>query len=207
MSLQPFIPFPNSAEVVCQGTLASQQVILSNGVHKSSAFTGTDLEDIGDAFCTWLTGTLLALLADDLAFQSVKVTDLTTQFSPVSVRSLGLPATGGVTAVPVPNNVAAVISYATTQRGRPFRGRNYVPGAPDSALQTATEFTATFVSNLDAAYSDLGTALSNLGFEHSVLSRQENSVRRTTGVATRINAYIGRTPIGTQRRRVIGHGS
>jgi len=203
----PFIPFANCAEVVCQGTLASQDVLLTNGVRKASPFAGTDLDDIADIFANWLTGTLLPILCDDLSMIFVKVSDLTTQFSPVAVSVTGLPATGSVSGSPLTNNVAAVISYKTAQRGRSFRGRNYVPGAPVGSLQTATELTSTFVTNLVAAYAGLGVSLASANFDHVVLSRQENNVIRTTGVATLIQDYIGRTALGTQRRRVIGHGS
>lgn len=203
----PFIPFANCAEAVVFGTLASQQVVLTSGVRKGSAFAGSDLDDIADIFAQWASTQLLPILSDDLTIVSTKVTDLTTQFSPVAVSVSLLPASGSVSGIPVPNNVAAVMSFATEQRGRPFRGRNYIPGVPSTDLQTTTEFTATFVSDLVLVYQTLGNDLSSAGFDHVVLSRQENGVRRTVGVATRINNYLGRTPIGTQRRRVIGHGS
>jgi len=202
----PFIPFANCAEVVVQGVLASQQVFLTNGVQKASAFGGTDLQDIADIFASWVVSELLPILCDDLVINTIKASDLTTQFSPVAVSITGLPASGSVSGSPLTNQVAAVVSYKTAARGRSFRGRNYVPGAPVNSLQTATELTVTFVGNLVAAYQSLGIALGSANFNHVVLSRQENGVRRTNGVATIITDYIGRTALGTQRRRVIGHG-
>jgi len=206
MPALPFIPFANCAEVACFGLLASQTVLLTNGVRKGSAFSGTDLSDIADIFANWLVNDLDPLLSDDLEWDYVKVTDLTTQFSPVFVGGTGLPDNGDVTGVPVPNNVAAVISFQTGNRGRSFRGRNYIPAAPSSVLQTTSQFTTAFAANIAAAYGALAAALGTAGFDHVVLSRYENSVRRTTGVATRITAYNAKTPVGTQRRRVIGVG-
>lgn len=202
----PFIPFANCAEVVIEGQLASQAAFLTLGVRKGSAFAGSDLDDIGNIVAEWVTTNLLPLLSDDLQIDLVKVTDLTTQFSPVAIVTTGLPANGSVTGVPVPNNCAAVVSFATGSRGRSFRGRNYVPAAPSAALQTTTLFYAAFATDLRDAYATLAAQLGIDGFDHVILSRFENGVRRTTGVATRVTEYIGRTAVGTQRRRVVGHG-
>lgn len=205
--VQPFIPFANCAEILIEGTLASQAADLTLACRKGSPFAGTDLQDIADLVAGWVVNTLLDFISDDYSANSVKVTDLTTQFSPVAFSTAGLPANGAVTGIPVPNNVAAVVSFATNNRGRSFRGRNYIPGAPSAELQTTSEFQSTYAASLAGAYQDLADGLGVAGFDHVILSRQENGVRRTTGVATRVTEYLGRTPVGTQRRRVIGHGA
>jgi len=206
MPVLPFIPFPNCAEVVCQGEFGGTASYLTFGVRKGSPMTTTDLEDIADLFGTWLSSNLLPELYDTMAFNSVKVTDLSDQFAPVFVGTNGLPASGSVTGASVTNQVAAIVSFKTAQRGRSFRGRNYVGGLPAAALLTTSSLTSTFISAIQDDYDELSLALGAAGYDHVVLSRYENLVRRTTGVATRVDSYIVRPVLGTQRRRLAGHG-
>lgn len=202
----PFIPFSNCAEIVMQGQQAGQAAYLTVGVHKGSAFGGTDLSDIADISATFLVSGLGPLLHASLSWLAVKVTDLTTQFSPTFTGGSGLPFTCTGSGAECPVNVAVIASFSTVNRGRSFRGRNYVPAPLATELTNATTFDATYVANIGVAYHDYFDALLLAGFTPSILSRQENSVRRTTGVFTAIAAINMKTIIGTQRRRVAGHG-
>lgn len=206
MPVVPFIPFANCAEVVCIGTFGGTACYLTNGVRKGSPFSGTDLTDIGNIFGLWLQEDLLPLLYNTLTYTQIKVTDLTSQFAPIAIATDGLPASGAVTGASVTNQVASVVSFKTGLRGRSFRGRNYVGGLGATALNTTTTVSAAFAASLVGAYVQLATSLGAAGFDHVVLSRFENNVRRSVGVATRITDYIGRLPLGTQRRRIVGHG-
>lgn len=206
MPFLPYIPFANCAEVVMQWLLGEQTVLITNAVRKASPFSGTDYEDILDIFHTFWQDGLAPLTTNELGAVLMRLTDLTTVDGAVVERALGTPAAGGVDLVPVPNNAAMVVSLKTANRGRSFRGRNYVPSLPAAALATTTSWTTGTIDAMRAAYEALGDDLSTAGFDHVVLSRQNDGERRTVGVATRITTYIARSPIGTQRRRIIGRG-
>src|ERR671937_289057 len=148
MPVHPYIPFANCAEVLMQGVLASQTVMLTNGVQKASPFGGSDLTDIATIFNNWYHDFLRGLLSNSIVFATIKVTD----------------------------------------------------------LSTYTAFDATAAAAFSAAYVLLGSALGSAGFNHVVLSRRNLGAWRSVGVATRINGYTAKLPIGTQRRRVTGHG-
>lgn len=204
----PYIPFANCAEVVVSGNVASQLNILTFGVRKGDAFVAGDLDTIATAFEDWIHTELFPLLSSATTIDTIKVTDLTTVSSPVLVHSITSPIVGGGSANAVPSNMAVVVSFATPNRGRSFRGRNYVFGVPLSTLSNQDTVATTAISAFNAAYAALATTyLGAVGFDHVVLSRFNDKTRRTTGVATRVNAYITRAPIGTQRRRVQGRGA
>jgi len=201
-----FIPFSNCAEAVIRGSESGGAAYLTLGVQSPTAWAGSALQDLADLIADWTTGSLLGLLHNSWTVNDVKVSDLTTQFSPVVFSTSGLPASGGVSGSATTDQVCAVVSFRTAQRGRSFRGRNYVPAVPSSVLQTTSTITTAFATALEAAYADLATNLALAGLSHVILSRQENNVRRTVGVATFVTQYRADIVIGTQRRRVLGHG-
>jgi len=206
MPFLPFIPFANCAEVVLQGTMGAQAAYLTFGFQNAGAWSGSQLQDLADAMAGWATAHLLPILHNSYEVDLVKATDLTTEFAPVAVSVAGLPQAGGVSGSASPNNVNMVVSFKTVNRGRSFRGRNYVPGVPPGNLQTTTTWTAAFAATMEGVYNDIFVDINPLGFTHVVLSRFNNSVRRTVGVATPVTQYLARVEIGTQRRRIIGHG-
>jgi len=202
----PFIPFPNCASVELFGTLAGQAVELTFGVRKGSALDTTDLSAIAAIFDGWYHDHLRTYLTASVSFNSVKVTDLSSDSAPIFEVSLDTPHEGGVDLAVAPSNVSMVVKFTTASRGRSYRGRNYIPGLPASDQESPGEWGATPRSNLADQYQILADALGVGGYDHVVLSRVNGGVRRTTGVATRVTGYTCRAPIGTQRRRVPGVG-
>jgi hypothetical protein len=141
-------------------------------------------------------------VGDDFTLQTIKVTNLTTQFSGVFEAAPSANPTGAVSGTIAPNNAAQVVSLKTAKRGRPYRGRNYMPAIPSANLQDAQHVTTAAAGALETAYQNLGTALFVAGYRHVVGSRWENGVIRTVGEPTPITNYIGREKIGTMRRRI-----
>lgn len=206
MTPLPFIPFTNCAEWVMRGNLSGQAAYITGAVQAAAALTPTDLLQIANDVAEWFTTDLNDFVHNLYTVDDVKVTDLTTQSSPVYIGGSGLPDAGNLTGAIVPNNVALVISFTTVLRGRSYRGRNYVPAMAAANLSTSTTFTSTIAGDVANSFTNLHTALASDGFIPVILSRFNNGVRRTTGVAQPITGIIGRTAVGTQRRRVIGHG-
>jgi len=201
---EPYIPFEDCAEVVMNGMTGGSQTVWTLGVKKTSTLSDGDLPDIYDVFDFWWTNHMRGSVGDDFSLLTIRVTNLTTQFSGVYETSPTGDPLGAVTGTIAPNNAAMVISLKTANRGRSYRGRNYIPAVPSSFLQDANHITTTAAEDLQEAYELLATQLAAANYLHVVLSRQENGVRRTVGVATPVITYIGKTRIGTMRRRVVG---
>jgi len=202
----PFVPFADCAEVVIQGETASQAAYLTLGMLHPGGIIGTDLQDLADVVADWVVNTLLTNLYAGFSVNSVKATDLNTVASPIAVSTTGLPASGGVGGASLTNQNCFVMSFKTALRGRSYRGRNYIPGIPPAGLATPTTFSGAEVTAQQAAYAALATQIAVIGWQHVILSRFNGGSVRTVGVATPVTTYIGRVAIGTQRRRVIGHG-
>jgi len=206
MSFLPYIPFANCAEVVLQGVQDSAAAYLTFGVQKSGAFSGSDLSDIADIFDTWYGSNLQPYMSVDIAFNEIKVTDLTTSSSPVVQKNVTAPQQGAVTSDAVPSQVALIVSFITGLRGRAYRGRNYVPGMPAAGLVAPGHWNTTQTAAIQGAYEQLPILLAAAGFFHVVLSRQVDGVRRTVGQPTPVAFYVAKEPVGTIRRRVPGRG-
>jgi len=202
----PFVPFANCAEAVCIGSMAGQAAYLTLGFQHVGPFIGTDLQNLADGMANWLVGALAPLQHAGITWSQVKVTDLTTVSSPVVVSTLGLPVNGSVGGAALTNQVAMVMSFKTALRGRSFRGRNYIPSLPPADLASTTEWANTPLTNFAAAYSTGLSANVPAVDTHVVLSRFNGGALRSIGVATPVTVYIARAAIGTQRRRIIGHG-
>jgi hypothetical protein len=187
------------------GQQASQAVFLTFAVRKPTEISAGDLSTIADVVDAWYGATFRTHVSADCAFNSIKVTDLTTVSSPTWEQSVTDPQEGASTAA-VPNNVALVVTSRTALRGRSYRGRNFVPGMPAAGLVNKTTWNASQYNAIAGDWQQLDLDFGLAGYERVVLSRQLDGVRRTTGVATVITAYVGRGRIGTQRRRVLGTG-
>lgn len=74
----------------------------------------------------------------------------------------GFPLTGTVVNEVVPHQVAIVVSTKTAYAGRSYRGRNYLPGLPESAF-TLGLTTAAVGNAIQTYYDDLVAALGASG--------------------------------------------
>jgi hypothetical protein len=207
-----FIPVPNVAQITMEGAVDRQQTI--NDIYfevSGGGITGVNLFAITFAVATWFAGTFAPLLSRDWAAVRVRGRDLTAANS--FIAEAGAAAVGGIDEEAAPNNVAACIKLATAVAGRSFRGRNYIPGIPNSKV-TLNTLDAGFIADFENAYSSLtgaGTFLA--GWEMVVVSRFTGggpgvpSAPRVAGIATPVTAGIFTSPyVRSMRSREIGHG-
>ena len=202
-----FIPIPNAVEVVIYFTLGGQEVALTLGVKRTAPATEENLEDIIGAIDSWRIAELVPITTAALSASRIKATALDSDSAPSVELPAGAPLAGTLAGDSVPNNAALAVSFYTDQRGRSYRGRNYVPGLSAGNLASTSTFATAVLAGLLAAYVELPTALGSVGAEHAVLSRQHNGAPRTTGVATPVTAYGGNVQIDSQRRRLAGRGT
>jgi hypothetical protein len=202
----PFQPVEQVAQITCQGVVDSQITINDIYFQNSAAVTPINLGTLVADMSDWFTASLAPLLSDDWSTVRVRGVDLTTITGPVAETSNSTP--GGSAGEAAPNNVAACVSFRTAQRGRSARGRNFVPGIPNSLI-TLNTLDNGFISDLLIAYNALvGPGTFSAGWQMVIVSRvTENSVR-PTGLAIPVTSVImvGNS-VRSMRSREIGHGA
>lgn len=202
----PYVPFPNCVEAVLQGISSATAAFITMGFQFGGSIAPSDMSTLAARLEAWYHANVQPNICPSCDFESIKLTDLTTAFSPVINHSFATPGIGAATPPEVPNNCCMVVSFGTLNRGRSYRGRNYIPALPIASQVTGTLWSAAVAAVWTAAYQALPPLIASYGWEHVVLSRFNGGSRRTVGVATRVTSYQAKEPIGTQRRRVIGHG-
>lgn len=101
----------------------------------------------------------------------------------------------------LPVQDAMVVTLRTNFRGRAGRGRLYIAGFNESALQNGV-FITSDVNTVLAACLAVKTAAQTLGWQWGIAHRYENGAPMTTGEFRSITTYDVRSTIpGVQRRR------
>jgi len=203
MPFLPFIPFADCIDVAMQFIQQAVPWYLTFGVQSSTSVTPTVLANLNLVFDDWWINHLRPQVNTGAVLTTMKYTDLTTQFGPTLTTVPSATPAGSLAGAVLPAQAAMVVSETTANRGRSFRGRSYLAGRVDADMQTTTNWTATRQAGVQTAYDALLLNLITAGFNLAVLSRQENGVRRTTGVATPVLSVTAKAQIATQRRRLL----
>lgn len=201
-----FIPVPNTAEIVLQGNTNGHAAYLTLYAEQGEPFSPGDLEALLTAVGSWWDEDLSTIVTTSLNMPSIKVTALDSDSAPTAVKTDMAETTGQVAEVPVTDQAAAVVSFYTQNRGRSFRGRNYVPSVSRSNLLNTSLWTSAFAEALTDVYGQLADKFNTTPFTHVVVSRYGFGSPRLIGITTPVQSYVGKQLIGTQRRRIIGVG-
>lgn len=203
----PFIPVPDTAELVMTYTLLNGNVA-KNVMHFREATAGswnasllaslvTVVNDWDNASWKALRSNQVSLthwLARDLSVENGAVYELSTSH----VGSLASPA--------MPGNVTFCLKALTGFAGRSFRGRLYFVGLAEGDV-TGDFITSTKAEAMKTALNTLRTNAIAALFYPVVVSRFHNNAPRETGVATDITTWAySDLRVDTQRRRLIGTG-
>ena len=170
------------------------------------AMSPTDMTELAIDIKAWWQAQMAPLLANDLSLVIIKVTDLTSNSSPVVEFTTGLPSAATGEADPLPLTDAIVTTFTTPFRGRSFKGRNYIPGVQEN-IQSAGVLDATFLNNVSIAWDTLFDVLLPTEWTWVVVSRYTDNTPRVNGVTTPITGFRVSKYIATQRRRRQGSGS
>lgn len=174
----------------------------------------TNMLALGNAIITWWGVSMQSSIADVVEFREVYLTDLTTNTGPAITANLGLPLLGSANNEPVPSNVAPCISFRTANRGRSFRGRNYLIGLPGDSVDGNT-LSSTYTTDMVAAYGDLQALVVSVGYTWVVVSRYSGftivagkkvPTPRAAGIATPVTSVLFTDNIvDSQRGRLPNH--
>ena len=211
----PFVPVPNTVEVEVIYEMDNQ--IVENTLYYERT-TSVDLESINDlltAINTTIQASLLPFLGNTIKLIRLVGTLLDAADSLAAVLAVSPPVAGGAAGEAAPNNVSITMSLRTANRGRSFRGRNYIPGIPRDLIDE-NEVGSGSVAAYEDAYSALMDAGADFGFQQVVVSRysgftivdgKKKPTPRTTGITTPVtSAFVVDSTVDSQRRRLPGRG-
>lgn len=201
-----FIPVPNAIKLTVTFTLGGQLVNLTLGLEKASAVTPSDLTAACNGGIDWASTELLPHLSNQIALTGAEAYDLSSSSAPTVKLSTASPIVGVVNAISTPANAAGVISFRTGGRGRSSRGRIYVPGFPQTAVQQGVFLDAGTVGALLDAGNKINTYFTGVPLNHVVISRYTNNAPRITGVTEPVTGIVVDNRIDSQRRRLAGRG-
>lgn len=201
-----YVPVPNTAQVNVRGMLDGQTVENTLYFTRSAGWDGQTLTDLAAAVASWWQVRMLPYLHQAYSLVEVVAVDLATQSGPSVTFAPNPPPAGQAAGDVLPNNVALCVSFRTGQRGRSYRGRNYIAAIPEGAI-TGNTFAQSFVTQIVDAYGFLPGAVAGLNADWVVVSRFANGAPRTVGLATVIQVVVVVDPTAdSQRRRLPGRG-
>jgi hypothetical protein len=203
-----FVPVPDT--VMVEAIYEWDGQIVENTMYferLAGATAEADITGLLNIVLDTITTELLPLLASAIKIVRLVGTLLDAVDAIAVTLTVSPPIVGGDAAESMPNNVTYCVSFITAQRGRSFRGRNYVPGLTIASVNGNT-ISSTFRTGLLAFYSELKAAAIADEWEMVVVSRFSNGEERGTGVTTPINAFTTfDATVDSQRRRLPGRGT
>lgn len=204
----PFVPANNVVLVEMIQTLASQSCENTIYMQGAQAWSLSDMESLASEMRVWWVNNMAPLLAGDTVLNKIRVTDLTSQSAPSIEYSTLLPvnasdASGSVT---LPNNVTLVVKFVTQQRGRSYRGRNYLVGIRNGRLSGPNTVTSAYAQSVVNAYGQLQVLVFTNTASHVIVSRMANGQWRQAAAVTDVSAYTVNLNLDSQRRRLPERG-
>jgi hypothetical protein len=156
----------------------------------------------------WWTSLLSNYLSEDISLRELNVTDLSSASGYSVSQAAPTPnPTGQVVASGLPGNVAICVSFRTPNRGRSFRGRNYVAGLAETQV-TGNTLDATRVAGILGSYQGIPSSIVSSAWDWVVVSRFSGGAPRAAGVATDVTSVVIVDDfVDSQRRRLTGRGT
>lgn len=209
----PFVPVANVAEVELRMRLAGQSIENTLYFQFASGPSPAELSALGGDILDWWVASYGGLVTSNVQLIEVNCTDLTSATGPqVATPATDTFGTGGTSTLS--NNVALCVSFRTANRGRSFRGRNYISGISTTQLVDSNTFEVSYAEAVHDAYNGLNSALS-VSADWVVVSRFSGKsgtpprpTPRVAGIATLVTAVVivDRT-VDSMRRRLPGRGT
>lgn len=158
-------------------------------------------------FCAALKTNLLDLLktkqSDRWYWRQINWISVNLTPAVSNVYSTGFPLQGTVVQEPLPATCAMIVTNRTSYAGRRYRGRQYIPGLPETESNGST-IDAAVVAAVQTYYDDLAAAYGLGGADPDY---QLVVWSHTYSAGTPITEFVVRNTIGTQRRRRPGVGA
>jgi hypothetical protein len=150
---------------------------------------------------------MLPVLSDEYILRETYAVSLDSDTAPAATATTVPAVTGGNnTGGPLPGSVSLCLSLRTEGRGRSSRGRQYISGFRDIAID-GNRFTDAKADAVVAAFSDYATQSFGGQAVLVVVSRVQDKVQRAQALVQQVTAIIVTdTFVDSQRRRLTGRG-
>lgn len=206
-----FVPATRTGLVEIIGTLLGNEAVNTLFVQFATTITEAILTTLADTIKDWWVNNNMSHISDGYTFTSVRATDLTSDSGP-SVLKTYTPVNGGTSdATRLPGNVTLAQKFATTKRGRSFRGRNFLAGVPNTALLSTdhNQVTGTFITNILNDWTELYAHLAAMTPVGTwvVCSKFSGGAPRTSAVLTPVVAVEINPSLDSMRRRLDQRGA
>lgn len=202
----PFVPVLNVVQVNLRGTYFGEQVENTLYFETAPAVTPSFVANVALSAENWWVGDVVPLLSSSYVWREAYAVDLTTATGPTATSALSAGTAGGAVQPGMPGNVALCISFRTDQRGRSFRGRNYLCGLTEDNV-VGNQITPGSIPPFVNAYLPLLEAGEMLPGVWVVVSRFSGGLRRTVGVSTPVTSVlVVDNNVDSMRRRLAGRG-
>jgi hypothetical protein len=209
-----FVPVPNTAMAELRYLLEGEPAENTLYFRALDGYDVTLLGELALMVKNWWITNIQPLTSVHAVLQEVFVTDLSSATAAALGDSSGLPLPGDLEGEMAPANVAPCISFRTANRGRSFRGRNYLLGIENTQI-TNSRMAAPYMGGMLGAYSQLLVVSAALGVEWVVVSRYSGSTivdgkkvptPRVTGLATPVTSVLFTDDVvDSQRGRLPNH--
>jgi len=205
--MAPFVPVPNTAMFELRYLLYGQRVENTLWFEEALPWSTSTLNEQCENLYNWAVGSVLTTLAADLTLQEVYGTSMESDTAPTGSYVPAVPPAGDIPSASEAGNVTWTVTFRTGQRGRSFRGRNYIAGIPGNN-RAGNQVVSSFATNIVAAYTELAEATVDLLGTFVVVSRRSGGAPRVTGVTTPVTQVAFHDlNLDSQRRRLTGRGS
>lgn len=152
-------------------------------------------------YANW-TAVITPLVTNAVTFESATAYSMASDTAPRVTYVPATPETGDVGQDPLPLNVAGVITWRSSARGRSGRGRTYVGGFGD-AQAVGSNLLPSVVAALQTAAETFRAAMQAAGIPLIIYSTRSGGLPRATGLAFPVLSGEVRTgAVGSQRDRV-----
>lgn len=191
-----FIPVADAVQVNFVHVWNAEPAVFGMQFQRIGAWGIASAENLASEVYNWYASELLGQLSSNLVLQQIDVIDLSEQTGFKVEYTLGLPEAGGNVSESMPNNVAAVVTFKTAQRGRAFRGRCFLPGLAENSVN-GYSLSSAIIGIIADAFDALSGYLVLSGSDQAVVSRTTNP-----GFSTAVTGYVVRPTVHTQKRRL-----
>ena len=201
-----FVPVPETAKVAIVHSRAGEQMVNVFYFRRAGSWGLTELQQLVDEVRDQWSLAPMSGLSQSVQFLRVEARGMRAQ-ADITTTAVVFPARfGGNTSPALPGNVAFCVTHTTGLTGRSNRGRTYFGGIAESHISGDTIQQAMADYLVDTLV-NLRLVVTNIGWEHVVVSLYNNRQPRTTGVTIPVTGYryADRT-LDSQRRRLRGRG-
>jgi len=203
-----FIPVADTVLAELRFDYFGQQIENTLYFRKLGGSTVAQATGLMNDLLLWWTTLPSQYLSNDITLRELNVTDLSSAsgYSVSQAAPTPNPA-GAISADGLPGNVALCVSFRTPNRGRSFRGRNYVAGLAETTV-TGNQLDATRVAGLLGSYQGIPSSITSSAWDWVVVSRYAGGLPRVAGIATEITSVVVVDDfVDSQRRRLTGRGN